>query len=156
VIAVAKQYSFFDLRDEHSIPVLEDPALSRARVTADPQSIRDITDGVVRAGAQSSGQRRANVARDVNDALWEAYVTAWAILGTELDASALLLHWCSRDPKFDPPEWLRSLWGEYASDMADMFRVDAVDRDEDYLGGDMRESLVDVDDLDMLARDDCD
>ena len=132
---MAKQLSFYDLRAPTSEPVLEDPSLRGAVVREEAVSVREMTDGIVGAGAQWSGQQRHNVALEVGEALWRLHVHAWAILGSERDSAVLLLRVCSRDQRFDPPQWLRELWLEYREELREVFHDADAGRETDYSEG---------------------
>jgi hypothetical protein len=126
----AAQVSLFDLRDAQGEPCLPEAY----EVRHDARSVRTLVDAL--GGTQRSGQQRARMQAEVNEALWRLYIHAWAVLESELLAAAVLLRVCARDRVgLELPEWLVALWEEYRPPLAEMYRREYVGCETDYSEG---------------------
>jgi hypothetical protein len=135
---LARQYTLWDLRDEHREPVFEQPGRVR---DAQPLSTRQLVDNVGQdadprapLGTQASGRQREVMHAELGDALLEFYCAAWALYD-EQRAASLLLSMCARDPSFDAPEWLRELWELYRDELREQFHGSADDGRTDWGAG---------------------
>lgn len=134
---MAKQLSIFDLRDQQAQPLFE----QLGEVGLEPLSTRELVDNLGQdadpsapLGSQTSGCQRAKVQAEVEDALHEAYIAAWALYD-EGRAAAILLRMCARDPAFEAPDWLRELWALYRDELRAEFHGSADDRETDWSEG---------------------
>lgn len=134
---LAKQLSIWDLRDRQAHPLL----VSLGPIGVEPLSTRELVDNLGQdadprspLGTQVSGCQRAKVQTEVEDALHETYIAAWALYD-EQRAAAVLLHICARDPHFEPPEWLRELWALYREELREEFHGSADDGQTDWSEG---------------------
>jgi hypothetical protein len=137
------QRTFWDLRDDRLEPLFEQPGAVR---DLQPLSTREVVDNLGQdadprapLGTQVSGRQREKMQHELEGALLEFYVAAWALYD-ERRAVELLLSMCARDPHFEAPEWLRELWELYRDELRETFHGSQDDGRTDWGAGHEEES----------------